>query len=485
MTSRTPTESTSKNRKGSWLALVGVLAGVGVLAFALFAPGIDARRTLTPPPPSVPEPDVTRLEPRVAEAVRAAREAVVADPENADAWVHYAKTLDVHDVYDEAAAAYRQAIKLRPGDPELNYHLAVVLWHVRDGADEAVAIVRRMAELQPKYPPPYARLGTWLAARGRLEEAREAFARAVEIDPTFAYAHRELGQVLLEIGLLEQAQAHLLKAVELIPADRDLNETMARMYRAQGEAEAAEMAEERARRYDNIIKLNDPVREALESLGVSGWHCYRRAVDLIREGKFAQADQELVTVRETLWDNADVHLGLADIYAFRDKKVEALREYREVLRLRGDDPRGHLGVATMLTDRQQFSAALEHWTKAIEAFPSDSQARLGFANSLAATGDLKGAVEQYEAAAKLADPTAETLTNWATALMRTGAADEAIVRYEQAIAMDPKLADAHFNLGLAYEKLGRREEAIAAYRLGAALNPNHPGAKRLAELVGD
>ena len=469
-------------RGKAWLVLLAVIAGAVLFAIALLGSNHRRDQQGQNAGATVPEPKLAKLEPRVAEAVRAAREAVVADPSNLTAWTRYANTLDVHDLYPEAVAAYRQALKLKPDDIQLNYLLAAVLWHVRDGKQEAETLLRSIAELQPKYPPPFARLGTWLAASGRYEEAREPLERALDIDPSFAYARRELGGVLIELGLYDDALFHLETLQEADPNDRRLQEYLARAYRATDRLKEAALAEEQARRADDTIKLSDPVRDALEPLGVSGWHCYRRALRFITEGKFAKADQELTTVRQTLWSNPDVRLGLAQAYHRRDRKTDALREYRATLTLRPDDPRAHLGVAILLNARRQFSSALAHWRIAVDAFPHDGETQLGYADCLAAVGSLKGAVKHYALAGTLGTPTPESLTNWGTALMRTGDSDGAVEKYTRALKLDPGYADAHFNLGLAYEQMGRTQDAIAEYKLGAKSNPRHPAIKRLKEL---
>ena len=110
---------------------------------------------------------------------------------------------------DEAAAAYREAVRVNPNLAPAHDNLGVMLAE-RGSADEAVAAYRRAIEVNPGAARPYYNLGNALAARGDWDGALAAFRKALELQPDFAEAHCNLGHALRELGRLGEA----VKALE-------------------------------------------------------------------------------------------------------------------------------------------------------------------------------------------------------------------------------------------------------------------------------
>ena len=82
----------------------------------------------------------------------------------------------------EAAACYRQALKLDPGYGEAHNNLGAAL-RDQGNLDEAVACFRRALELKPDFIGAYGNLGNVLRLLGRHAEAREAYEKALRLDP--------------------------------------------------------------------------------------------------------------------------------------------------------------------------------------------------------------------------------------------------------------------------------------------------------------
>src|SRR3954447_7941758 len=100
---------------------------------------------------------------------------------------------------DEAVAAYRTAIELKPTYPEAHSNLGNAL--VEQGRlDEAVTAYRTAITLEPTYPEAHSNLGNALAEQGRLDEAVTAYRTAIELDPTCAEAHYAYASFLLQQG---------------------------------------------------------------------------------------------------------------------------------------------------------------------------------------------------------------------------------------------------------------------------------------------
>jgi tetratricopeptide (TPR) repeat protein len=74
---------------------------------------------------------------------------------------------------------------------------------------------------------------------GRLDSARSHFDRAIRINPAFAAAHGALADVLLLTGQVERAKEHAKAACALMPGDKEAQVTLAAVFDAGREYEAA------------------------------------------------------------------------------------------------------------------------------------------------------------------------------------------------------------------------------------------------------
>jgi lipoprotein NlpI len=116
----------------------------------------------------------------------------------------------------DAEAAYRQAVALRPDDPEALLDLGRA---VKAGGklDEAEACYRRAIALKPDHPVAHNNLGNVLRALGRLEEATVSLRTAIHLRPDYAEAHSNLGIVSQRLRLLDEAAACYRRAIALRP----------------------------------------------------------------------------------------------------------------------------------------------------------------------------------------------------------------------------------------------------------------------------
>jgi tetratricopeptide (TPR) repeat protein len=81
--------------------------------------------------------------------------------------------------YEEALALGRRGIELFPDNAQIRSQLANGYNQAGD-VDQAIAALEGALEVDPDLPNAYARMGQWLLAQERVEEAGEAFAQAAE-----------------------------------------------------------------------------------------------------------------------------------------------------------------------------------------------------------------------------------------------------------------------------------------------------------------
>jgi Flp pilus assembly protein TadD len=122
--------------------------------------------------------------------------------------------LAVERRYEEAIAAYREAVRLLPSDVDQSLAYAAAL-EALGRHDEALAVVEDARRFAPEEPEVWAHLGWNLAHLGRAGEAEVALREALARAPQHAGLHSDLGVVLLLTGRGPEAVAELRQAVSL------------------------------------------------------------------------------------------------------------------------------------------------------------------------------------------------------------------------------------------------------------------------------
>jgi len=118
--------------------------------------------------------------------------------------------------YEEAVAAYQDAIKLTATN--WGYYLNLGLAYKKmDKRDEALAAFRQAVQIAPESFSANKELGEALARSGSFEEAKTYYLKAVDLSPDDPDAHYNLGACLLNTGETETAIGHFQKTIELKP----------------------------------------------------------------------------------------------------------------------------------------------------------------------------------------------------------------------------------------------------------------------------
>ena len=300
-------------RSRRWIfALAGLLvllAAGGVVLWQSSRAPVSGVKTL-----EIPQPRTDDLELPVQEILAQTRKNVLANQGSAEAWGWYAAVLDAHHFYEEAERCYRRAHELAPRDVRFSYNLALVLELIGAHPDEALALLRKVAEQEPKFPPVHVRIGHCLALKGEHASAAEAYRSALALDPNLVIARRALGQALLEIEDFAGAALELERVAAAVVIDGPTQAALARVYTQRGESEKALQATERARGLKDALSLPDPVRYQVTRLGRSARLATERLAGRVAEGDFAGAAEDLNLILRTRPNDAHVHEQLAEAY---------------------------------------------------------------------------------------------------------------------------------------------------------------------------
>ena len=130
--------------------------------------------------------------------------------------------------YDEMEQHLRQAIRLRPLDPQAYNALGYSLADRNVRLDEARELIQKAVELAPRDPFIRDSLG-WVAFRqGRLQEARDLLESAFKARPDAEIA-AHLGEVLWSIGQQDEARRIWRQGLTLREDNQTLRETLRRL----------------------------------------------------------------------------------------------------------------------------------------------------------------------------------------------------------------------------------------------------------------
>jgi predicted O-linked N-acetylglucosamine transferase (SPINDLY family) len=131
-------------------------------------------------------------------------------------WFAQGIRLQQSGAFEEAATAYREALRARADFPEAFNNLAAALRALRR-LDEAQASANQALALRPAYPRALNNRGLIALDAGRGAAAVEDFVGALRMEPRFPEALHNLGTALMQLKRYTEARAAYAQLVRLAP----------------------------------------------------------------------------------------------------------------------------------------------------------------------------------------------------------------------------------------------------------------------------
>ncbi len=438
------------------------------------------------------EKPLSRAAPTLTPALPYAMAAVALRPRNGWAWAILTPALELSGQLDEAAAACRETIRLKP-DFYGGYINLGLMMHQQRKLEEAKTALQKAIELAPKEAVGYSNLAGVLAAQGRVDEAIAACHKAIECDAKFAAAHSNLGTVLTEGRQFDAAVAAFREALELRPDDPDDYSSLSRPLRLKGDLEAAvaacrkalELDPNHAVAYSNLGAALKDQRKLDEAASA-----FRRSVELrpdyvagycdlaLALQERGQLDEAMKITAKAIKmdpDDACAHHTLGVILHAMGKPEEAAAEFRRTIEINPKHADAHANLGIMLKDLGHFDEAIEACNRAIEIQPDSATAYRSLGNVLHAQKKLDDARKAFKKSIELQSNNSAVFTDLGEVLEDQGQLDQAIEAYRRAITLNPGDPSPHNNLGGALYTLGRLKEAVEELRKATEAGP------RLAE----
>lgn len=391
----------------------------------------------------------------------------------------------------EAIPLLERALEAQPRATALYYQLGRAYRAAGDTA-RAREVLTRRGEGQFRFPDPIAMelqqsatgvgallsLGRLSLSEGLLDVAEERFREAVGVDPESAAAHRSLAGVLQQSGDIDEALASLERAIELEP-----NRAGVRYGAAQLLMNHADAGGDRLERA--IAHLRGALQQAPDF--VPG--LLDLASALSRAGR---PDEALAAVQRALElqpSSAGIRFQRARLLADLGRRDEALQaidalEASDDTTLRSSRARADIAsLRLQLGDLE--GAAARYRGLADDTSLSDSERALSSSMLAQAVADAdpEAAIEALRRARRL-EPRVDVERSLGTLLGRVGRYGEAAEELLLAVEREPEQHEARFAAAMALLFDERDAEARSLLEQGLALDPSQgPIAHLLARIL--
>lgn len=343
------------------------LAGIGVLAVAVGAATVAARRLPTAWRAGAAVGAAATLlllgaltwrqASIYSDELRFFRHVIAHNPEAAGAHLNLAEALIEENRPEEAAAAARIAVRQRPSSQDARINLGIALSHLQR-FEEAERHFRKAVEIAPNASEPHANLGVLLSRRNRLDEAEASLQRALEIDPGSLSTLRNLAKLQDIRAQPEAALATYGRLTERIGAD-------AADYAAKGDLLSR-------------LQRHEEARDA-----------WRQALDRNPEPAAAFS----------------LHLSMGRaVWALSQSPDAAATHYEQALLIDPRHPDALADLAALRIAQERYEDAVQLFRLAIEAKPAAAGSHAGLGYALHRLGLNDAAAESLERALAL-DPT--------------------------------------------------------------------------------
>lgn len=202
------------------------------------------------------------------------------------------------------------------------------------------------------------------------------------------------------------------------------------------------------------------------------------ALQYHRSGQLAQAEtvyRQLLKIRP---DNPQVRHLLGLVAYQRGDFAAAVTEIGKAIALQPREADYHNNLAVVLRAQGQTQQAIEVYRRALRLTPHDADIHKNLGNALYTIGKLDEAAASYRSSLRIAPDNAEVLSGLGNVLADQGKPEEAVKCYRQALRQEPLNPDIHNGLGNILRETGRIDEAMDCYRQVLRLQPGYPAASR-------
>jgi Flp pilus assembly protein TadD len=327
-------------------------------------------------------------------------------------------------LYTDPTTLYRHTLARNPASLlALNNLGTLELDAADDQVEQAMTHFKEAVRLDPDYVEAHVNLGVALQRRGRLDEAIAQYREALRIAPGAAKARQNLGLTLLLAGRREEAAPYLLAA--------------------QQELERSNEPEVHISLGDSLMGQKRPEEAIVE---------YEKAAALLAGDPSARAKVETLDSRMS-----EAHNDIGVARARAGRLDEAVKEYREAVRLHPDSAAAQNNLGYALFQMHQAEEAVTHLKEAVRLQADYVVAQTSLGDALLELGHNEEALDVLTKAASSPSGklSAEIQNDMGVALGRLGRLKEAVPHFNESIRLKPDFENAKVNLSRVLAALGK------------------------------
>jgi uncharacterized protein (TIGR02466 family) len=146
--------------------------------------------------------------------------------------------LDGQQKFNEAAIAYKNALKIQPKMPDLWFNLGIVFSKLNQPAEAADAYLQAI-KVNPNFFEAHGNLGIILQQQGKLDDAIKSYRKGLTLNPADARGYFNLGTALRDKGQLADAVNAYQQTLKLFPNYTDAHNNLGETLRDMGDMDAA------------------------------------------------------------------------------------------------------------------------------------------------------------------------------------------------------------------------------------------------------
>ena len=170
--------------------------------------------------------------------------------------------------------------------------------------------------------------------------------------------------------------------------------------------------------------------------------------------------------------SAEAWFNLGNAYGMTGQVIQAIKAYREVLRIRPEHVQSWYNLGIAYGQADQTDQAIKAYREALRIDPEFALVWYNLGNAYQKTGQADNAINAYREALHINPEHADAWVNLGNAYGKSGQADQEIKAYHEALHINPELAQAWHNLGAAYVvQVGKADQAINALREALRITP--------------
>jgi len=403
---------------------------------------------------------------------------------------------------EAALAELTAAERGEPDDPRIHNFRGIVL--ARSGqSTEAAAEYREAIRLDPWMEDAYRNLGFLEWTDHNLEPAREALVRAVELSPQDSFARYYLGRVQLdrqvyseafrelelsdvpwpaEPGFLIQAAAGYLTLERKDEARRTLHQ-LATLSLLDAQSVRVAVLLLAVDENDSAIGLLQKLRDR-QAAGAAPWAQFDLALASLLAGRYekaaAQAENYIKALRPVGSESAQIVpawslVGIA--YARIGQGDRAVDALRHAAALAPHQEEHWLNLTRELMELSRYDEAISAVQDGLATNPKSYALHLRLGAADLSAGHYAEAETVFRRLVEAGDPLPTSYIGLAQVLLRTGRAEEAAAELSVAQQKLGTTFLISYFQGLSLERAGKRPQAIAALNEAIRLNPNSAEAR--------